>query len=1017
MDDEGGQPVVVADLDMDVESGVSNRARPPFYFNHRDQPTMTMSTATRFQDAQPPPPDQLGSLFAHNLSSSSRWEQTLNRIIPAIVSIRLISVRNFGEARSVELTLEMCRGLVDVGRSMWATGAWIDTDHMGASQASGFIVDKTRGIILSNRHVVHPGPILAEGIFSESKEEIKLVPIYRDPGEHGARVSLTSVFDGWTDAGILTVHDFGFFKFEVSEIKYMKLVEIPLNPEKARIGIDIRVVGNDSGERLSILSGTLARMDRRAPQYGVGKYNGGATSSASSFFLPLDRVVRVLRLIQEGVPIPRGTLQTVFKYSPFDEVKRLGLKPDVEATLRKDFPENTGMLVVSQVIPKGPADDILESGDILVRAEGNFLLKFADLEEILDSNVGGKVKLELQRGTELKEVAIPIQDLHSISPDRYVEIGGAILNTLSYQIARSFMVPVGGVYVAGSGYMLGLAGVSRKCLITSLNNMPTPTLELFIEAVNTLRDGERVPIRYYHLADINKEKLALVPVDRKWHSFRMAARDDTSGVWHYKSMPPCIGPAIITPHTATPISLDESLGPGRVVIPSLVHVEFHLPFKVDGVIYQDHSGIGLVVDAARGLVVCDRHTIPTFIGDVLLTFANSIFIPGKILYIHQIYNFAVLQYDPFLLGETPVTSATLSDKVLLQGDSVHLVCLSKSYQPLARKTIVTNVRQFYVAEPIPPSYRATNVEGIELENPISHGGVLCDEQGRVQALYAAHTKHSPKGRNEFYIGLHIHLIRPILERLDRALNKLNAEDGTTTTVYDARPVVEDVRGLEVEMTYAQVAHVRLLGLTDEWVRKIEEGHKSRRNVLLVRRLTSGTEVSKLLKEGDVLLAVNGVPATTFDEVLKHVDLPELELTILRDKKEMTVTVPQSVLQTSGTSRIVGWSGAIFQMPSKAVYQQLKQVPEGVLCSVVHDGSPAQLYQLHPLSWVTEINEHKIRNLDDFIAAVSKIPSDTFARIRTVNYNRFVRVIAIRCNSHYFGTWEISYNGGWKLTTL
>jgi hypothetical protein len=133
---------------------------------------------------------------------------------------------------------------------------------------------------------------------------------------------------------------------------------------------------------------------------------------------------------------------------------------------------------------------------------------------------------------------------------------------------------------------------------------------------------------------------------------------------------------------------------------------------------------------------------------------------------------------------------------------------------------------------------------------------------------------------------------------------------------------------------------------------------------------------------------------------------------------LNINVPLSKLETNGTDRIVGWAGAIFQMPYKAIYQQLKSVPEGVLCSVVSNGSPAQLYNLSPLDWVVEINEKPVKDLDSFLECMSAIPSDSFVRVRTMNFSRFPKVITIRTNTHYFGLWELTKQDnnvtGWNL---
>jgi pro-apoptotic serine protease NMA111 len=50
------------------------------------------------------------------------------------------------------------------------------------------------------------------------------------------------------------VHDFGFLRFDPSQLQFMKSGRIEMEPAAARVGLEVRVVGNDSGEKVTVLS-------------------------------------------------------------------------------------------------------------------------------------------------------------------------------------------------------------------------------------------------------------------------------------------------------------------------------------------------------------------------------------------------------------------------------------------------------------------------------------------------------------------------------------------------------------------------------------------------------------------------------------------------------------------------------------------------------------------------------------------------------------------------------------------
>lgn len=61
-------------------------------------------------------------------------------------------------------------------------------------------------------------------------------------------------------------------------------------------------------------------------------------------------------------------------------------------------------------------------------------------------------------------------------------------------------------------------------------------------------------------------------------------------------------------------------------------------------------------------MLVDRNTVPCALGDATITFADSIEVPAKVVFVHPIHNIAVVQYDKALVGKTPVKSAKFAKK-------------------------------------------------------------------------------------------------------------------------------------------------------------------------------------------------------------------------------------------------------------------------------------------------------------------------------------------------------------------
>ncbi|CAH9066987.1 unnamed protein product [Cuscuta europaea] len=1012
---------------------------------------------------------------SEKVATPGEWQRAVNKVVQAVVAIHVTAFRSF------------------------------DTESAGSSIATGFVVDKRRGIILTNRHVVSPGPVVAEAMFMNN-EEIPIYPIYRDP-----------------------VHDFGFFRYDPGAIQFLDYEEIPLAPEAAHVGLEIRVVGNDSGEKVSIMAGTLARLDRDAPTYMNDGYNdfntfyiqaasgtkggssgspvidsqgravalnaGGKTSSASAFFLPLERVVRALAFLQQGrdsthkweaVFIPRGTLQVTFVHKGFDETRRLGVQSETERLVRSASRSGeTGMLVVDSVVPCAPAYDLLKPGDVLVCMNEKVTTHFLEMETLLDDNVGKNVELKIERGGASLTFDLVVQNLHSITPDRFLEVSGAVIHPLSYQQARNFNFQCGLVYVAESGYMLSRAGVPDHSIIKKFAGKVISNLEELIHVLSNLTRDSRVPLEYIRNTDRHRIQSVLVPVDRQeWHAPPLIyTRDDGSGLWFAKPalLPDCVFLSDVIPAKQNLLSYNvpqhvskessnaaidmepcyeitiegpqsqDDIGSGikkrmveeissvdgtdaanasvavRVIEPTLVMCEVHVPisFLLEAVHKLQFCGTGVIVyhSQSMGLVAVDRNTVVASSCDVMLSFAAfPIEIPGEVVFLDPVHNFALVAYDPSALGPDGYSAVhaaeLLPEPLLRRGDSVSLVGLSTSLQAISRKSIVTNPYAALNIESTDcPRYRAINMEVIELDTDFgtTFTGVLSDERGRVQALWGSfsyQTKY-PSGsvKNDQNVrGIPIYAISRVLEKI------ISGANGPFRLINGVRRPLPLMRILEVELYPTLLSKARSFGLSDTWIQALVKKDCIRRRVLKVKSCFAGSSAEKLLEQGDTLLAINKEPVTCFRDIedacqeLYNGD-GKLCITIFRQGCEMELLVGTDMRDGNGTTHAVNWCGCIVQYPHPAV-RALGFLPNeghGVYVTSWRSGSPANRYGLFALQWIVEINGKATPNLDAFVEVTKGLEHEEFVRVRTVRLDGKNQVLTLKQDLHYWPTLDLRFD--------
>jgi S1-C subfamily serine protease len=910
--------------------------------------------------------------FARAQEASARWSAVIANTVPSVVSLQISYVRDFVET------------------------------NQGVSSATGFVVDAERGIILTNRHVVGSGPISMTATF-QNLERIDVVPLYRDP-----------------------VHDFGFLRYNPDDLKRNQPQSLPLNPEGATVGTDVRVIGSDGGEQLSILAGTIARVDRAAPNYGRYGHNdfntfylqaasstsGGSSgspvlnasgevialnaaansSTASSFFLPLHRILYALERLQAGAKVERGTMQAVFEQRPYRLLSRFGLDDAVMARYQAQFPASNGMLQVRQVLRGGVSEGALLEGDILLSIDDAPVSEFIRLAEIMDGSIGRDVNVKVFRQGQEISMPITVQDMDALQPDRLLEIGGAVLHDLSVQRARGMNRPQSGVIVAKSGYEFARAGVQRGAVITELNGQPVQSLDDITESLHNSAGEWR--LRFVVPGREFTSSIAMVDVNDKWFGSQLCERRDDARFWHCDQL-------AMADTSAPPEPLQDVVLPGysdnriQSVAPSLVRLSFDIPYAVDNVYAKSFTGVGLIVDAERGLIVTDRNTVPVELGDLEITFFSTYKVPGKVVFLHPLHNIAILEYDPALIGDVPIDTLELATQFPSLDDSLELIGYRND--GTIRKQKVDNLSEvtLYFDLPQLPRFQQMPVDVLSasLVGP-TLGGPLVDQNGVIQAVWQSFAYQSGDEIKEGEWAMPAALIRQVVERYKRG---------------------DELYVMPGSFVYQSLDKARERGLSSEWIRKVTDAAQVHRRVMAVRQVVGEDNP---LMVGDVLLQVNGKIPTTFSDLERLFQSPQVPVTVLRDGRELELNVAPEPYRDQMTRRALVWAGSLIQEPFFELAYQRGNTTDGVFISGTLGGSPSIQDRLYRNRFITEVNGVPVASLDEFIEAVKARDTSLPVSLTVVAMNGYRSVVSVQPEYNFWPTVELINEGdGWSRKTL
>ncbi len=293
---------------------------------------------------------------------------------------------------------------------------------------TGFIADKTNGLIVTNAHVVGSASIGTYFITFDTGQQTEAKLAY---------------YDLWQDQAILKV-DPASVPSSIEEITFSKT--------EPKMNQPVFIIGNNEGQAFSLHSGSIASLydiNGAMPQQSyvvnlniaggssgsplmnekgeaVGLHYGGAQTFGLS--VKGAYISKSLDAVRAGkAPVRKHTGVICKLYSLDKAVKHRSFPKNAMEKYLKAFPDARNMtLSVDYTIAGSPSEGLLRAGDIIWEVNGKALgASLYDLDSAMDESSANSVKLTIYRDGISQVIDVPLYNVEANKVTKILQFAGA----------------------------------------------------------------------------------------------------------------------------------------------------------------------------------------------------------------------------------------------------------------------------------------------------------------------------------------------------------------------------------------------------------------------------------------------------------------------------------------------------------------------------------------------------------------------------------------------------------------